>query len=69
MKMIKKLLLILCLGLAVAGTYACPDSNDGPAERAGEKIDDATEDVGDKMEDVGDKMEDAADKAEDAVDD
>ena len=68
MKMINRLLLILFLGLSVAGMYACPDSNDGPAERAGEKIDDAAEDVGDKMEDVGDKAEDAADKAEDAVD-
>lgn len=68
MKALKKLSLILFLGLAVAGMYACPDSDEGPAERAGEKIDDAAEDVGDKMEDAGDKMEDAADKAEDAVD-
>lgn len=34
----------------------------GPAENAGEEIDD-------RMEDVGDKMEDAADKVEDKVDD
>jgi len=68
MNMLKKLSLLLLLGLAVAGTYACPESDDGPAERAGEKVDDAAEDAGDKLEDAGDKMEDAADKAEDAVD-
>jgi hypothetical protein len=35
MNTLKKLSLILFLGLAVAGTYACRDSDDGPAERAG----------------------------------
>jgi hypothetical protein len=34
----------------------------GPAEEAGERIDD-------KMEEAGDKMEDAADKVEDKLDD
>lgn len=64
MNTLKKLSLILFLGLAVAGTYACPESDDGPAKRAGEKIDDAAEDAGDKMEDAGDKMEDAADSSD-----
>lgn len=32
----------------------------GPAEKAGERVDDAAKDLGDKMKDVGDKMRDAA---------
>ena len=48
------------LSFAVAGLTACEK---GPAERAGEKIDDAANKVGDKIEDAGDKIKD---KAEDA---
>lgn len=64
MSVLKKIIFLLFLGLAIAGAYACPDSNDGPAEEAGEKMDDVTEDVGDKMEDIGDKAEDAVDSAD-----
>ena len=64
MSVFKKIVLILFLGMAVASTYACPDSNDGPAEDMGEKMDDAAEDMDEKMEDLGDKAEDAADSAD-----
>lgn len=64
MRVIKKIMLILFLGMAVAGAYACPETNKGPAESAGEKIDDAAEDVGDRMEDIGDRAEDAVDDAD-----
>lgn len=37
-------------------------SEQGPIEKAGEKIDKAAEEVGDKIEDAGDKIEDAVDK-------
>lgn len=60
----KKIVLILFLGMAVASTWACPDSNDGPAEHMGEKMDDAAEHMGDKMEDLGDKAKDATDSAD-----
>jgi hypothetical protein len=36
---------------------------EGPAEEAGEAMDNATENAGDAMEDAGDKAEDAADDA------
>lgn len=61
MKIFRSILFALFLGISFAGIYGCPDTGDGQAEKAGEKIDDATEDVGDKMEDVGDKAEDAVD--------
>jgi len=33
--------------------------DEGPAERAGEEVDDAVENVGDKIEDAGDAVKDA----------
>ena len=50
----------IVLSFAVAGLAAC---DKGPAERAGEKIDNAAKKVGDKMEDTGDKIKDAAKEA------
>lgn len=64
MNIFRTLLLALVIMISVAGVYACPEGDrvgDGPAENAGEAIDDAAEDVGDKVEDVGDKVEDAVD--------
>ena len=56
MKVIRTLSAILVLGLALAGLSGCEK---GPAERAGENIDNAAKKAGDKMEDAGDKMKDA----------
>lgn len=47
--------LTVAMSLAVAG---CEE--EGPAERAGETVDEAIEDAGEAMEDAGDKVEDAA---------
>jgi len=49
------------LGAAFALLFTAACEKEGPAERAGKKMDDAVEDVGDKLEDVGDKAEDAVD--------
>ena len=49
----------IVLSLAVAGLGACEK---GPAERAGEKLDNAGKKVGEKMEDAGDKVKDAVKK-------
>lgn len=54
----------------IIGLSAC--DNKGPAEQAGENIDNAAENMGDKMEDATDnaedKVEDAGDRVEDATD-
>jgi hyperosmotically inducible protein len=59
------LLLATLLGLA-----ACQEK--GPAEKAGENIDNAVESMGDKIEDAtdnaGDALEEAGDKIEDKTD-
>lgn len=61
---IAALALLITIGLA-----ACEK---GPAEKAGEKIDNAAENLGDKVEDAtddaGDKLEEAGDKIEDKTD-
>ena len=49
----------LVLIVAIAGLTACQK---GPAEKAGEKIDNAAKDVGNKMEHAGDKIKDAVKK-------
>lgn len=54
---------ILCSSLlliAATQTVACR-RHEGPAERAGRKIDGAAEKAGDKLEDAGDAIEDATD--------
>jgi len=48
----------IVLSFAVAGLTAC--EKEGPAERAGESIDNAAEKVGEKIENAGDKIKDTA---------
>ena len=53
----------MIVGLGIAG---CDTDDDGPAERTGEKIDNAIERTGEQIEDVTDKvgreLEEAGDK-------
>jgi len=49
------------LSLATALSMAACEKK-GPAERAGEKIDNAVDKAGDAVKDAGDKMKDAVDK-------
>ena len=54
----KKLAIALLMALMAGGLIACDDQ--GPAEEAGENIDESTEDAGESMEELGEDMEDAA---------
>ena len=49
----------IVLSFAVAGLTACEK---GPAEKAGEKVDNAAKNVGEKMENAGDKVKDTVKK-------
>ena len=49
----------IALAFAVAGLAACEK---GPAEKAGEKIDNAAKKVGESVEDAGHKVKDAVNK-------
>lgn len=53
--------LVAAAALAAAFTLAACE-HEGPAERAGKKIDKAAEDAGDAVKDAGDKVKDAVDK-------
>lgn len=57
-KRVRSLALALFLVLS-GGAFLTACDNQGPAEEAGENIDDAVEDAGDSMEDAGDEVEEA----------
>lgn len=58
----RKLGLALLIALMLGGVAACDDQ--GPAEEAGENIDNAAENAGDSMEEAGEDMQDAAEDAQ-----
>ena len=70
MMIFKKFMLILIAGVFIIGLGGCPEE-EGPAERAGEEIDEAMEEAGeeaeDALEDAGDAMEDAGERLEESV--
>ena len=67
-KKISTLLIAAILGLTTVTLAAC-DSDDGPAEKAGKKLDNAADDTSDAMDNAADNASDAADKAGDKMDD
>ena len=69
-KILKQLLLVLAT-LAMLALVGCDDRK-GPAQKAGEKVDNAAKKTGDAVKDAaektGDAVKDAAEKTGDAVD-
>lgn len=57
----KKLAVLLASAGMVLSMSAC-DSNDGPMEKAGEKLDEGYGEVVDSVEDAADEIEDKADE-------
>ena len=64
-KMQKVLFIALLLFPLAGGWVAC--DKEGPAEKAGEKIDEAVDEAGDKMEQAGEKVDDAVEEAGDKM--
>lgn len=56
---LKKLGLTLLVGMLAAGLVGCQD-DPGPAEEAGQQIDEAMEDAGEGFEEMGESIQDAA---------
>jgi len=52
---IRLLVAVLVAGTCLVG--ACKREPEGPAERLGEKIDDAAEELGEKMEEAGEDLQ------------
>ena len=59
--LLKKLPVLLVLIYLVGGLAACQEK-EGPAEKAGKKIDQTMEKMGNQIEDARDKVKDATDK-------
>jgi len=55
MLLIKRVLILFCTILSLNVLIAC-QRQEGPVEKAGEKVDDAVGKMGDKMEKAGDKI-------------
>nr|WP_298415009.1 hypothetical protein [uncultured Halomonas sp.] len=60
--LLRKLGLAILIALMLGGVAACEDQ--GPAEEAGENIDDAVDDAGDSVEEMGDDIQDSAEDAQ-----
>lgn len=58
MQLMKKLAVVLLVAMMVGGLAAC--DNQGPAEEAGESIDESMESAGESIEEMGESIEDAA---------
>jgi len=59
MKFNSGIAVVIVMSFAIGILAGCEK---GPAEKAGEKIDNAAQKVGEKVEDAGDKIKDAAKK-------
>ncbi|SDM12966.1 hypothetical protein SAMN05192555_109211 [Franzmannia pantelleriensis] len=62
MTMLRKLGLAALMAMTLGGVAACDDQ--GPAEEAGENIDDAMEDAGEGMEELGEDIQESAEEAQ-----
>jgi hypothetical protein len=61
----KQILVLFAATIFFAGT-ACTEK-DGPAERAGERLDDAVSNARDRLEDAGDEIREAGEEIGDAL--
>jgi hypothetical protein len=59
MALTRKLVLALLLGMGTLSLAAC-EEQEGPAERAGESVDNATERAGEALENAGEKVQQQA---------
>jgi hypothetical protein len=55
---IKRVLLTLCFTGSLFAVIGC--EQEGPAERAGERVDESMETAGEKMENAGENIQDSA---------
>jgi|TARA_B100000929_G_scaffold286329_2_gene271256 hypothetical protein len=58
--LMKKLAVALLMAMMVGGLAAC--DNQGPAEEAGESIDESMEDAGESLEEMGENIEESAEE-------
>ena len=62
---LRTLMIAVLFGLLSIGVLSC--EKEGPAEKAGEKIDQTVEEAGDKMEEAGEAVKETAEEAKEEV--
>lgn len=67
MKLTSKKMIVMGLLMASVNFTLVGCGNDGPAERAGEKVDQAIENSGEKMEEAGEKANEAIEESGDKL--
>jgi hypothetical protein len=60
MSILKKIVLVFISCMIIVSLIAC--KKEGPAERAGKKVDETVEKAGDKIKEVGDKVKESTKK-------
>ena len=69
MSILRKVFWVFCSGIIIVSFTAC--KKEGPAERAGKKIDETVEKAGEKIEEsaekAGDKIEEAGEKVKEST--
>ena len=60
MSILRKIFWVFCSGIIIVSFTAC--KKEGPAERAGKKIDKTIEKAGDKIEEAGEKAKESTKK-------
>ena len=60
MSILRKVFWVFCSGIIIVSFTAC--KKEGPAERAGKKIDKTIEKAGDKIEEAGEKAKESTKK-------
>ncbi|WP_458524937.1 hypothetical protein [Onishia taeanensis] len=61
LQLLRTLALSVLIGMMAFGLAACEE--EGPAEQAGENIDEAMEDAGESVEEMGESVEEAAEES------
>jgi hypothetical protein len=60
--MLRIFIVPMIIGVLMMGTVIACQKEEGPAEKAGKKIDKAIEEAGEKIEEAGDKVREATEK-------
>ncbi|RTR03313.1 hypothetical protein [Halomonas nitroreducens] len=61
LQLLRTFALSLLIGMMAMGLAACED--EGPAEQAGENVDEAMEEAGESVEEMGENVEEAAEES------
>ncbi|XKE45100.1 hypothetical protein LG302_17280 [Halomonas organivorans] len=62
-RVLRQWAMALLVGTMAMGMAACEGESEGPAEEAGEQVDDAMEEAGEAVEEMGEDIQESADES------